>query len=341
MKLVESIMTKNPCYTEGHTITVQGLMLHSVGCAQPKASVFIKAWNRADYDRACVHAFVDGNDGTVYQTLPWNWRGWHCGSGTKGSGNNTHIGVELCEPAELTYTGGSAFTCSDKAAAQACAKRTYNAAVELFAQLCEKYALDPLTDICSHKEGHAQGIASNHGDPEHLWDGLGMGYTMDTFRAAVQAAMGGTSAAATTTGEVTTFPAVPFTVEVLIDDLNYRAEPSMSGAVLGQTGKGTFTIVEVSDGWGRLRSGAGWIWLGNAEYCTVGGNAFAAYRVKVTASALNVRKGPGTDYGVAATVSKGDVYTIVAESSGKGSDKGWGQLKSGVGWISLDFVEKV
>ena len=37
MKLVESILTKNPCYTAGRTITVKGLMLHSVGCPQPSA----------------------------------------------------------------------------------------------------------------------------------------------------------------------------------------------------------------------------------------------------------------------------------------------------------------
>ena len=39
MKLVESILTKNPCYTAGRTITVKGLMLHSVGCPQPSALV--------------------------------------------------------------------------------------------------------------------------------------------------------------------------------------------------------------------------------------------------------------------------------------------------------------
>ena len=75
MKLVESILTKNPCYTAGRKITVKGLMLHSVGCPQPKASVFINSWNSPSYDNACVHGFIDGNDGTVYQTLPWNHRG--------------------------------------------------------------------------------------------------------------------------------------------------------------------------------------------------------------------------------------------------------------------------
>lgn len=195
MKLVQSILTKNPCYTAGRKITVKGLMLHSVGCPQPKASVFINSWNSPSYDNACVHGFIDGNDGKVYQTLPWNHRGWHCGSGSRGSGNNTHIGVEMCEPACIKYTSGSNFTCSDTATAKAVAKRTYEAAVELFAMLCKQYGLNPTADgvIISHKEGHSRGIASNHGDPEHLWTQLGMGYTMDGFRKAVKAAMSGTS----------------------------------------------------------------------------------------------------------------------------------------------------
>ncbi len=189
MKIVESILTKNPCYQTGRKITVKGLMLHSVGCPQPSASIFIKQWNQANYRSACVHAFIDANDGMVHQTLPWNYRGWHCG----GNGNNTHIGVEMCEPACIRYTAGSNFTCSNLEVARAVVKRTYEAAVELFAYLCKKYSLNPLADgvVISHKEGHSRGIASSHGDPEHLWNQLGMGYTMNGFRKEVAAAMNG------------------------------------------------------------------------------------------------------------------------------------------------------
>ena len=362
-------------------------------------------------------------------------------------------------PFFITYTGGATFKCSDLATAKAVAERTYKAAVELFAMLCKQYGLNPLADgvIISHKEGHSRGIASNHGDPEHLWSQLGMGYTMDTFRKAVKSAMGdsenkkegtqasvfaglsekdavsvigelcredmkksgilasisaaqfilesgygkselgqnannmfgmkkslsgntwtgstwdGTSVYTKKTQEqnadgsyetitadfrkypcvedsvadhsayllgakngrslrykgikgmkdyravaqlikdggyatslsyvdnlcniiekwnltqydtdsstipydtpsnpdtVTSFPTTPFSVRVIIDDLNYRSEPSMNGKVNGQTGKGTFTIMEVKNGgWGRLKSGVGWIWLSNPTYCTVG-----------------------------------------------------------------------
>jgi len=63
------------------------------------------------------------------------------------------------------------------------------------------------------------------------------------------------------------------------------------------------------------------------------------YLVRVSITDLNIRKGPGTNYGIAAVIARG-VYTIVAEADGKGASK-WGKLKSGAGWISLDYVNKV
>ncbi len=191
MKIVEHFLTRNRCYQAAQQNTKGGLMLHSVGCPQPSAQVFVNSWNSADKS-ACVHAFIDANTGDVYQTLPWEYRGWHCESGPNGSGNNTHIGVEMCEPACIRYTGGARFTCSNVEEARAAVRRTYESAVQLFAELCERFRLDPLADgvILSHEEGHKRGIASNHGDPVHLWNQLNMGYTMDGFRKAVKAAMG-------------------------------------------------------------------------------------------------------------------------------------------------------
>ena len=189
MNLVKNILTKNPCYTAMRIIKVKGLMLHSVGCNQPSAKVFMNMWNKASYKKACVHGFIDADDGTVYQTLPWNHRGWHCA----GSSNDTHIGVEMCEPSCIEYTGGASFTCSDLESARESVKKTYESAVELFAYLCNEYGLNPLADgvIVSHKEGYKRGIASNHGDPEHLWSQLGTGYTMDKFRKDVKDKMNG------------------------------------------------------------------------------------------------------------------------------------------------------
>ena len=310
MKLIESILTKNPCYTAGRKITVKGLMLHSVGCPQPKASVFLNSWNSPSYDNACVHGFIDANDGTVYQTLPWNHRGWHCGSGSKGSGNNTHIGVEMCEPACIKYTGGSSFTCSDLAMARACAERTYQAAVELFAMLCRQYSLNPLADgvVISHKEGHARGIASNHGDPEHLWNGLGMGYTMDGFRKAVKAAMDGSGVSEPEEGGW------------------YRVRKSWADA---KSQKGAFKVLANAKKCADENPGYSvYDESGKAVYGSQGsGNGFSPYLVQVSITDLNIRKGPGTNYGKTGKYTGKGVFTIVEEASGQGASR-WGLLKS-------------
>lgn len=64
---------------------------------------------------------------------------------------------------------------------------------------------------------------------------------------------------------------------------------------------------------------------------------FKPYLVKVTASALNIRKGAGTNFSVTGVIKDKGIYTIVDELSGTGSGTGWGKLKSGAGWISLDY----
>lgn len=64
------------------------------------------------------------------------------------------------------------------------------------------------------------------------------------------------------------------------------------------------------------------------------------YLVKITADVLNIRSGPGTDNSRVGSIRDHGVYTIVAESSGKGATL-WGKLKSGAGWISLDYTKKL
>ena len=97
MNIIKSIVTQSDCYKTGQKITVKGLMLHSVGCNQPSAQVFVNSWNKSG-KTVCCHGLIDGNTGDVYQTLPWNHRGWHCAK----SGNNTHISVEMCEPSHIS-----------------------------------------------------------------------------------------------------------------------------------------------------------------------------------------------------------------------------------------------
>ena len=189
MNLKQNYLTESGCYKAGKRITVKGLMIHSVGCPQPKAEVFMKNWNRAEAS-ACVHAIVEP-DGDVYQLLPWEHRGWHCGGGA----NNTHIGVEMTEPSTIRYTGGANWTETGNGEnTKNHVLAAYKYAVELFAFLCHQFGLDPMADgvVISHSEGCRRGVASNHGDVEHLWSKFGL--TMAQFRKDIKAAMEGSTA---------------------------------------------------------------------------------------------------------------------------------------------------
>ena len=190
MNLRKQILTHNDCYKAGRTIVPKGVMVHSTGADNPWVSRYVPGdavigYNEGgnDWDRPgiskCVHAFVgrfrDGSVGTV-QTLPWDRRGWHCASGAKGSGNNTHISFEICEDG-----------LDDPEYFQA----VYQEAVELTAHLCELYGLPPLEDgvVICHQEGYRRGIASNHADVLHWFPKFGK--SMDDFRSDVAKKMEG------------------------------------------------------------------------------------------------------------------------------------------------------
>lgn len=174
MRLIQQILTRNECYIAGKTIRPRGVMVHSTGANNPKTSRYTSAWDKPGVLK-CVHAFIgflpEGGIGTV-QTLPWNWRGWHCA----GRGNDTHIAFEICEDglADRTYF-----------------ESVYQEAVELTAYLCKEYKLDPLADgvVICHQEGFRRGIASNHGDVLHWFPKFGK--SMDDFRADVARTMKG------------------------------------------------------------------------------------------------------------------------------------------------------
>ena len=260
----------------------QGLMLHSVGCPQPKAEAFIQKWNKPGVEKA-AHAFVEPD--AVYQTLPWNYRGWHAG----GAANNTHIGVEMTEPATIKYTGGSSWVDLDPTATETFIRKTYANAAALFAELCRQFKLDPLADgvIISHKEAHARGLASNHGDPEHLWSKFGL--TMDGFRAEVAKRMSSATA----------------TYRVLAGEYSKADDAKMQARKLLAAGFAAIVLDDAGNELPLQRTGM----------------------VQVQSS-LRIRSGPGTGYAVTGRLKNNDRVTVTEEKNGWGrlQQGGWVSL---------------
>ena len=187
MNLHTCLLTNNDCYKANRTITPKGVMVHSTGANNPNLRRYVQPndgllgenrngndWNRPISPAVCVHGFVGRMaDGTVaaVQTLPWDIRCWGCGSGPKGSYNESHIQFEICE---------------DGMEDPAYLAQAWQEAVDLCVYLCRAYAI-PVSAIRSHAEGHRDGYASNHGDPDHWFRRFGR--TMDDFRADVTRAL--------------------------------------------------------------------------------------------------------------------------------------------------------
>ena len=196
MNLHTLFLTENPCYNRNVQVadnryaTFQqrgplGIVVHSTGAKNPKIRRYVQPddgllgdnpndndWNKPGME-VCVHAFIGQlDDGSIatYQTLPWTFRGWHCG----GDANNTHVGIEICE---------------DDTEDPAYFAATYQEILELAAYLCRMYGFDPLAPgvIIDHSEGAKLGVASGHVDVGHWWGKHGK--TMDDFRQGVAKAV--------------------------------------------------------------------------------------------------------------------------------------------------------
>ncbi len=163
--IIQSYLTQNDCYKSNKPLLPIGIMVHSTATPGAMAKNFLKSWNVAkpNNKQVCVHAFID-NTG-IYQTLPWQIRAWHCGSGSKGSGNNTHIGFEICEPKDLL--DGIYF------------ESIWKQSTKLCTDLCKQFNISPDNIIC-HSEAYKLGIASNHADVMHWFPRHNK--TMEDFR---------------------------------------------------------------------------------------------------------------------------------------------------------------
>ena len=108
----------------------------------------------------------------------------------------------------------------------------------------------------------------------------------------------------------------------------YATGQAIASWVKGQT----YTVQEVKSDRCLLSSIVSWVF--NKDLTLEGAPAFQPYIVIVDTDVLNVRTGAGVSYPIATTVKKGQAFTIVEVKNG------WGKLKSGAGWISLEYTKK-
>ena len=222
-KPLACMMTQSTCYKGTRRFTPKGVLWHSTGANNPNLKRYVQPddnapdraewlvklgknayandWNHINREAGLNFWIGKLADGTVaaVQTMPWDYRPWGCGSGSKGSCNDTHIQFEICEDA---LTDASYFN--------AC----YQEACEMTAYLCKMFGINPkgtisykglqVPTIIDHTGSHALGLGSNHGDVQH-WSRR-YGKTMENVRNDVAAILAADGAAPTT-------PSVPAETE--------------------------------------------------------------------------------------------------------------------------------
>ena len=213
----------------------------------------------ATTDRECSANYVVGKDGDIGLSVPEADRSW-CSSSRDN--DNRAITIEVA---------------SDTAHPYAVTDAAYNALIELVADICRRNGIKKLLwrgDKSLIGQVDKQNMTVHRWFANKACPGDYLYERHSAIAEAVNAKLGvdpAPDAEGDSTGPQAPvgYPAAPFLVRVLVSDLNHRRGPGMNYAVTGQTGKGIFTIMEVQNGWGRLKSGAGWIYLENPSYCAI------------------------------------------------------------------------
>ena len=200
------MMTNSTCYKQTRTMNPVGVLWHSTGANNPNLKRYVQPddnaankaemlkllgvnsnrndWNHIAHQaglNAWIGKLANGSVATV-QTMPWNFRPWGCGSGSKGSCNNGWIQFEICEDSLTDPTYFNA---------------VYKEACEITAYLCKMYNIDPfgtvkmngvkVPTILCHADSYKLGFGGNHGDVLHWFSKHGK--TMANVRNDVYALM--------------------------------------------------------------------------------------------------------------------------------------------------------
>ena len=283
-------------------VTVHNTAWITTAAGTTPAEQYTRATVNGNMKDVRVHYYVDNV--CAWQNLPHSLSGWHAADGS-GNGNRRTIAIECIM--------SSAYNVTDKKSEDNCAR--------LAAALLKKYNLD-----INHLFTHTHWLNVRDGKSG----------TVDYLNTAKN----------------------PYKTCPLYILPHWSAFKAKVQKYLTDAKPTVKNIYRIRKSWADAKSQIGaYSSLENAKKaCKTGYSVFDAngvniytskttasavpFKIKVAISDLNIRKGPGTNYARTKYIPVG-VYTIIEVQSGTGSDKGWGRLKSGAVWISLDFCTKV
>ena len=267
-------------------------------------------------------------DGSVYRAAdPKTAVVWHCGGGLQGSGGHSFHGIctnfnSIGIECGVCYTDTSVKDASGDSDQWYFTTETQESLVYLVSKLMDEYGIN-----FDHVIRHYDVTGKICPNPYVKNNKLRTSWTWEEFksRLAEYRKNGGYAAE----GSSTPAPAA---------DAWYRVRKSWGDAA---SQGGAFKVLDNAKACADEHPGYYVFDPDGKKVYTPKASVVVPFLVRVKIRDLNIRTGPGTDYAKTGQYTGIGVFTIVEVADGKGSDAGWGRLKSGAGWCSLDFCEKI
>ena len=281
-----------------YSMTPKYITIHNTANSAPAQNEI--SYMKNNNNSTSFHVCVD--EKYVIQAIPFNRNAWHTGDGANGTGNRYSIGIEIARS-----TGDINLF---KQAEQNCAMYV--------AQLLKNYGWG-IDRVKRHKDWSGKNCP--HKTMELGWQ---------RFLNMVQAELNKLNGKAITTTTTTSFN-VGDKVVVKSSATTYADSTKI---IPSWVKGGLYTISKVSGSKVLLKEIISWVKASDVQKSGTSSKS-VSYVIRVTVDFLNIRSGAGTNFPVTGTVKKGEAYTIVEEKNG------FGRLKSGAGWISLDCTKRI
>lgn len=314
---IQKYITSYNHYNGRNGQSIQYIVIHYVGAlgGAKDNCIYYAGGDRG----ASAHYYV-GFSGEIWQSVEDANGAWSVGGGVQGPGHSVYglctnynsLNIEMCVRKKSTAT----MLATDKD--WYFEDATVSSAIELTKYLMKKYNV-PAERVVRHYDVVGK-ICPNpyvYNNTKHTWT---------AFKAALgEESSGGSSAVsyyrvgtAWSSGKCVNQHGAFTVLSNAKTDADAAAKSNKKNYyVFDEAGKSVYTAKYT------------------AESGTSGG--FASYTVKVEISNLYIRKGPGTSYAANGFCPAG-IYTIVEEK--KADNFTWGRLKSGAGWIALEYTKK-
>ena len=278
-----------------YSMTPQYITIHNTSNSAPAQNEI--SYMKNNNNQTSFHVCVD--EKYVIQAIPFNRNAWHAGDGANGTGNRKSIGIEIARS-----TGDINLF---KQAEQNCAIYV--------AQLLKNYGWG-IDRVKRHYDWSKKNCP--HKTIELGWQRfLNMIQTeLDKLNGKVQ---------------TNTSFKVGDKVTVKSTATTYANSTKIIPAWVKN---GIYTISKIDNSKALLKEIVSWVNISDIKKSNTNSKS-VSYVVRVTVDFLNIRSDAGTNFPVKGTVKKGEAYTIVEEKNG------FGRLKSGAGWISLDCTKRV